>query len=166
MTGQITKLSREHLNHLYEQHMKQGFLESRYREVQYRVKQLGANSYDMLLPETHVLSVILRPAEQLLGIVYGRYRELNENLVGRGALVATDDRIILVDRKPLYLRCEEIEYHVVSGVSYASVGIMGTVTLFTRLGEIHLRTFNQKCANGFVNAVEGLIFGEQAKVYS
>ena len=161
MVGQITKLSREHLDHLYEKHMKQGFLEARYHEVQAAVKQAGANSYDMLLPETHILSVILKPDEQLGGIVFGRYRESNANLVGRGALAATDERIILIDRKPLYLRCEEIEYDVVSGVSYASVGFMGTITLYTRLGEIRLRTFNEKCALGFMRAVEGQIFGKQ-----
>jgi hypothetical protein len=157
---ELTKLSRDHLNHLYKEHMLHGFLQMRWQEIERNVRNIGADSYDILLPETHVLATITNSDEHILGIVYGRYKESNDDLIGRGALVATDRRVILVNRKPFYINCNEIKYDVVSGVSYARVGFMGTVTLHTRMGDIHLRTFNQNCAKHFIQAMEGRIFSK------
>ncbi len=116
--------------------------------------QLGAEWYDMQLPETHLLPQLIHLDEQILGVVYGRYHQENGVKVGRGVLVATNDRVLLVDKKPLFLRCDEFSYFVVSGVTYSKAGIAGTVVLHTRVGDIHVRTFNQRCAQKFVVAIE------------
>ena len=127
--------------------------------VHKELKELGAVQYDLLLPETRALPFIIHPEERITGIVFGRYRRESAAMMkGRGALVATDRRMILVDKKPLFLRYDEIGYHVVSGVSYTSVGISGTVTLHTRVGDVNVRTFNKSCADTFVKAVEKRVF--------
>lgn len=122
----------------------------------------GADRYDMLLPETHRLATIIHENERITGIVYGKYTQASGNHSGRGALVATNLRVFLLDKKPLFERCEEINYKVVSAVSYAHVGIAGTVVLHTRMGAISIRTLNKNCAKHFVEAIEKMIFEEAA----
>jgi hypothetical protein len=87
--------------------------------------------------------------------VYGRYKQNNaEQASGRGVLVGTNHRLLLVDKKSVFLKCDELSYNVVSGVSYSKAGIAGTVTVHSRTGDISVRTYNAKCANIFVEAIE------------
>lgn len=121
------------------------------------LKAVGAGSYNMLLPETHSMYLVIHPFEQITGVVYGRYKQDRQGLqpiTGRGVLVATDKRIVFVDKKPLFIRSIEISYMVVAGIAYSRVGLIGTVTLYNKTGDIRIRTFNQTCAYHFVEAVE------------
>ena len=125
------------------------------------LKRLGANHYDLLLPEVRHLAYFIHPDERLVGIVFGRYTEKNpqgQSAVSRGALIATDRRVLLLNKKPLFERCDEISYLVISGVSYTHVGPIGNVVLHTRIGDVNVRTFNQRCAIGFVEAIENAIY--------
>jgi hypothetical protein len=146
---------------MYRERMSDEFLRARWQELKSDVRHMGADSYDILLPETRMLAVAIDLDEKVEGIVYGRYKQQSNHSIGRGALIATDRRILLIDRKPVYVKCDEIGYMAVSGVSYVRVGVMGTVTLHTRLGDINLRTFNKKCAEGFVKAVEQEVFNRK-----
>lgn len=155
-----TKFSRSQLDHMYQEHMVHGFLQSRRQEIEQSIRALGADSFDVLLPETRMLPVVTDSNETIEGIVYGRYQKEDDMtlLVGRGALVATNRRVLLIDRKFLYMRYDEIEFEVISGISFASVWPMTTVTLRTRQGDIKLRTFNRQCAENFVAAIEERLF--------
>lgn len=124
------------------------------------LKDLGADAYDMRLPETNALHYIINPSERILGIVYGRYLQLVDGLAGRGALVATNSRIFLVDRKPFFVQLNELSYRAVSGVAYGRMGLVGTVTLHSKTGDIRVRTMNQLCARSFVRAVEARLYEE------
>ncbi|HET6924518.1 MAG TPA: PH domain-containing protein [Candidatus Saccharimonadales bacterium] len=132
----------------------------RTEEVRTQLQQAGADWYDLKLPETDALPTVMRPAERVLGVVYGRYHHLafEGEQVSRGMLVATDQRLLLLNKKPLFIRCDEIMYEVVSSVSYAQAGFGGTVTLHSKIGDIMVRTFNQHCAVGFISALEGRLF--------
>ena len=121
---------------------------------------LGANLYDLSLPETRTLLYLLDPDETPLGLVYGRYHYADKP-VGRGLLVATNSRIMLIDKKPLYLNFNEISYSMVSGVEYAHIGLVSIVALSTHKGDVRVRTFNSTCARRFVAAVERKIFTQQ-----
>jgi hypothetical protein len=116
-------------------------------DMKHDLKALGADEFDLMLPETHALLDIVHGDETIIGIVYGRYKQNNaEHASGRGVLVATDRRILLVDKKPMFLKCDELSYNVVSGVSYSKAG--------SRTGDISIRTYNSKCAGLFVEAIE------------
>ena len=109
----------------------------------------------MLLPETQALAKILTVDEVILGIIYGKYRQNSpEASHGRGAIIATDRRVILLDKKPLFIKCDELSYSVISGINYSKAGLSGTVTLHSRTGDISIRTFNSDCAAIFVKAIE------------
>lgn len=124
------------------------------------LESLGANKYDLWLPETYSIAKIVKEDEQLLGIVYGRVTQDQgmKQIYGRGVLIATDSRVILIDRKPLFVSYDEFSYEVVSGVNYRHVGVNGTIVLHTRLGNITVSTMNRKCAEIFTNAIEQKVF--------
>ena len=126
-------------------------------DIEFRLRQLGANIYDIKLPETKALENILQPDEDIDGIIYGRYQHTGEDRVGRGALVVTTKRVLLVDKKPMVSKLNEISFRVVSGVSYVQAGPAGTVVLSTRVGDIHVRTLNKKCVDHFVLAVDQIM---------
>jgi len=130
------------------------------------LRRLGAVQYDMRLPETHSLPLIIRPEEHINGVVYGRYSQTSGHKVGRGVLVATDFRMLLVDKKPLFLRCDEITYGAISAITYGRAGIGIAIILHTRMGDIHLRTFNRACAVNFVEDVERSIFSIRQRTSS
>lgn len=122
------------------------------------LKKLGAVWYDLRLPESKAIEHMLHADEQLTGIVFGHYNQTSTGLAGRGMLVATNQRVMLLDKKLGYEHLEEIEYAVVSGVSYGRVGFGATVALHSRIGDITIRTYNVRCAQKFVEAVESVIF--------
>ena len=131
---------------------------------QARVRQdavrLGANFYYLMLPETSALPLVIHPQELIGGLVYGRYVWVDNRTgrqVGRGVLVATNLRVVLIDKKPLFVHSEEIGYAAISGIAYSQVWPMGHVVLHTRLGDINMRTFNGTFARNFVACIEASI---------
>lgn len=126
-------------------------------EIIRELKALGAVKYNLMLPETHSLPYIIHSDERLKGAVYGKYKS------GRGALFATDQRILFVNKKPMFVQCDEITFMVIGGVSYTRIGPIGTVTLHTRLGDYSLRTFNHALASSFVAYIESRCLNDKSK---
>lgn len=122
------------------------------------LKRLGADTFDLWLPETRSLPKIIGQGEIIEGIIYGRYRLSTGQPPGRGVLVATNHRILFIDRKWLFMRANEIAYDVVSAIGQSTSGIVRVVTLSTRVGDISVRTFNKRCAQTFIHAIELHLF--------
>lgn len=164
----MAQLKREQLAEIYRQRTQEGTFAEHKSRIERDLWLSGADTYDFLVPETHNLPLIIHPNEHIVGVVYGRYKQNMQGKgvqIGRGMLIATDGRLLLLDKKPLFLKCEEVAYEVVSGVSFSRVGPIGTVTLFTRMGDMNMRTFNRTCAENFVEAIEGRIFNGLTEGY-
>ncbi len=116
--------------------------------VKDELRRLGMSRYGLWKLEARYLPHIIHADEHLRGIVYGHHIE------GSALLVATDRRIIYLDRKPLFMNQDEVTYDVVSGVSYSFAGAEATVTLHTRVKDYTLRTYNKKTAEGFIEFIE------------
>lgn len=158
-----TKFNNTLLAQLGQAHMFKGFVKSQQDEIDRDLRKLGVVMYDFWLPETHTLPFIIHPNEKIKGIVYGRYKHNGTDPAqGRGALIATNQRVLLIDKKPLFLKCDELTYGVVSGATYSKVGLAGMITLHTRAGDIKVRTLNQKCAETFLEAIEAKCFTENS----
>ena len=69
-------------------------------------------------------------------------------------LIATDHRIIFLDRKPFFTTMDELTYDVVSGVKLNKVGLFTTVILHTKVAEYSIGYANSTCANKFVKYIE------------
>ncbi len=141
----FVKLTSPQTHHFHELHtVSPEILE----HVRSELRMRGAVEYDLWLPETHYLPHILHKNERIMGSVYGKYDN------GRGALIATDQRVLFIDRKPLFMHVDELTFAIIGGVTFTSSPVMGYVTLHTRLGNYELRTFNLKNAANFVDYIE------------
>ena len=121
--------------------------------VKAELRQRGAVAYDMWLPETHYLPQIIHSDEHIMGSVYGRFNR-GFNNKGRGVLIATDQRVLFLDKKLMFMHCDEITFMIIGSITYTRSPIMAYVTLHTRLGDYQLRTFNLKNAANFVDYIE------------
>lgn len=112
------------------------------------LQNLGVTSYGLAHSESHYLPRLIHPDEQIGGVVYGHHQD------GFAMLVATDRKIIFLDKKPFFVNEDEITYYVVSGVSYSHAGFGSNVTLHTRVKDYSIQTFNQNCAEKFIAYIE------------
>ena len=116
--------------------------------VKDELRQRGASAYDMWLPETHYLPHIIHKDEHIMGSVFGKYKD------GRGALIATDQRVLVLNKKPGFMHCDELTFVIIGSVTYTRGPLFGYVILHTRLGDFSFRTFNMKNAANLVDYIE------------
>lgn len=118
------------------------------RRVKKELMDMGLSWLGLGSMEARYLPTIIHTNEHLGGVVYGRSKD------GRAMLVATDRRVIYIDKKPLFENEDEISYDVVSGVSYGHSVLGSTVTLHTRVKDYPLKTTNRVSAEIFIRYIE------------
>jgi len=118
------------------------------QRVAQELRAAGVSSLTMYRMESRYMPTIIHAKEHIMGVVYGQGSE------GFAMLVATDRRVVYLDKKPLFMKEDEVTYDVVSGMSFSSAGVGSTVTLHTRVKDYTLRTFNKKSAAIFVAYIE------------
>jgi hypothetical protein len=118
------------------------------QRVRQDLKRLGASTYGVRRFGSKYLPKIIHPDEYIGGIVYG----FNEE--GSVMLVATDRRVVFLNKKPLFFNEEEMTYDIVGGVSFGHAGLASTIILHTRMRDYKIKTLNEKCAFGFMKFVE------------
>ena len=83
-----------------------------HHEVQRQLKAIGANFSWWGHSEARELEHVLVPGETITYCLNGRYEG------GFAMLCVTDQRIILIDKKPMYLTLEDIRYDMLSEVDF------------------------------------------------
>jgi uncharacterized pyridoxamine 5'-phosphate oxidase family protein len=116
--------------------------------IQRELARVGVSQYGQLKMSSRYLFNILHEDEHIQGCVYGRGDR------GLAMLVATDMRIIYIDRKPFYVSTDELTYDVVNGIRSESQMFFSTIVLHTRIGSYALRYVNLNCARIFVECIE------------
>lgn len=119
-----------------------------YERVIEELRLLGASWYGQSMMEARYLPQIIHPDEHLEGVVYGWQP------IGIVMMVATDRRVLFIDKKPLYARDDEISYISVRGVSHAYKLFFITVILHTQVDDFVVNTFNQKATQIFAKAIQ------------
>lgn len=123
-----------------------------YKDKVKRVKRelldAGATLYGLLKSETRVLPKLLHPAEHVEAVIYGQH---NSN---SAMLVATDERIIYVDKKPIALMLDEVSYEVVSGIELDIHLFFASLILHTPVKNYNFRFVNMQCAEKFARHIE------------
>ena len=96
--------------------------------------------------------------EHIMAAVFGRKKE-SEGFFGfvEGILVATNLRVLFLDRRMGYTSMDEISYDVVSGVNISSTLIYASVTLFTKVANYKLSFTNHTAAQKFADYVESRV---------
>ena len=134
-----------------------------------RLRDLGVFTINLWTPEARAMPANLEKDEVLIGVVFGRYKlrhSVTSSSIGRGAVVATNRRVFLIDKKPMFMALDAIKYDEIRAVSFTKVSISGTVRLSMDVGDISVRTFNPKCAQIFVDAVNKKLFSKKSKPIS
>jgi|GEM_PF-1349799 len=115
------------------------------------------NFFDMLHIEARLLYKFVHLHEKILGAIRGRVRD-----GGSAMLVATDRRIMYLDKIPFNVKVEEISYQAVNGVTYVVGRFFSHVTLYTGAGTIGLRWVTTRAAERFIHSVELMCIENQA----
>lgn len=93
--------------------------------IEARLSQLGFRTSRWFRPEIRELQHILWDSEELVGCVQGRY------FGGFALLVATNHRLLLIDKKIPYLSVEDIRYDMISEIDYSNQVFDATINIYT-----------------------------------
>lgn len=123
--------------------------------IRQELKQVGVTTFGRAKFASHYLPHILHEDEHIKGAVYGRYNE-GTSMLGlvEGMLIATDRRVIFLDRKPGFEAMDEFTYDIVSGIQKSYAWPFASITLYTRIANYTLRYANQKCIDIFMHYIE------------
>ncbi len=95
------------------------------RDVEQQLKTLGLKFRHIGRPEVQELAKLLMPAETIIHCMNGLYN-------GAIALIcATNKRILIIDKRPLFLNFDDIHFDVINEVDFASRALDSTVFIRT-----------------------------------
>lgn len=93
--------------------------------IEARLSQLGIRVTRWFRAEVRELQHILMENENIIAVACGRY------FGGFAMLVATDQRLLLIDKKTLFMTVEDIRYDMISEIDFSTRLMDSTVTIFT-----------------------------------
>lgn len=106
--------------------------------VESQLKDLGLNFRFFGRAEVHELAKILSPGEAIAQALNGYY----EN--GFALLCVTDHRLLLIDRKPLFLTLEDIRFDMVSEVDFNHRLLNAMIRVYTPNKSLVFTSWNHK----------------------
>jgi hypothetical protein len=104
--------------------------------VSSQLKRLGQKFRFFGRSEAKELKNIINPDESILQCAYGHYHG------GSGLLVATDKRIVLVDKRPFYLNVESMSYDNLTHVDYRQDKLHGVLYLQSGIKRVIFRSMS------------------------
>lgn len=107
-------------------------------EVEKQLEAIGANSRFWGRAEIVELQHILIPGEQIQACLNGRYEG------GLATFVATDQRLLLVDKKLFYLTVEDMRYDMIAEVDFGAQLFSGTINVCTPTKNLAFTTLKPK----------------------
>lgn len=128
--------------------------ESHIQRVREELIAAGTTKYGMLKFASRYLPNIIHENECIRAVVYGRHKMENFALSNEGMLVATNKRMIFIERKPGYTSVDELSYEVVAGLNVSVTPFFSAITLYTRMSSYTIRFANKNCVNRFAEYVE------------
>lgn len=114
-------------------------------QVEDQLKRVGCNFRFWNRPEIRELCNILVPGEVIAQATNGRY----EN--GFALLVVTNLRLLLVDKKPMFLTLEDIRFDMISEIDYSAQMLEGTVRLMTPNRRLVFTSWNHARLRNILN---------------
>lgn len=105
-------------------------------QVEDQLKRVGCNYRFWGRPEIRELCNILVPGETIAQAVNGRY----EN--GFAMLVVTDQRLLLIDKKPMFLTLEDVRFDMIAEMDYGAQMFEGTIKIMTPNRQLTFTSWN------------------------
>lgn len=106
-------------------------IDAQLQRIGVTIKQWGA-------AEVRELANIMVPGEQIVSHINGWY----EN--GFATMVATDHRLLLIDKKPLYLAVEDIRYDLIAEVDYSAGVLSAQLCMSTVNKQLRFKSMRHK----------------------
>lgn len=107
-------------------------------QVEAQLDKAGCNFKFWGRAEVRELCKILVPGETIILAVNGRYEG------GFAMLCLTDHRLLLIDRKPMFLTLEDIRFDMISEIDFHARLLENTVRIITPARQLVFRSWNQK----------------------
>lgn len=121
--------------------------------IEKELKNVGMKMYGLMKSETKELPHILAENETIHGCIYGQYKG------GSGMLVATNRRLIFLDKKPMHLLMEEMTYERIVDIGADWQPFFSKVTVNARAEKYVFKYVNTRCARIFVRYLEMAVLG-------
>jgi len=133
-----------------------------YESILQQLDQMGVRPGFIFTGEVRALPRILLPDEVIQMFMSGRYD------AGPAILVATNKRLILVDKKPLNLTVEDIPYDMISEVQYSVQAFNAYITVHSISKTVNMMSFRQSMLRRFAGFVQARVMmirsGAQAHI--
>jgi hypothetical protein len=117
------------------------------------LKKVGVTRYGLIKAEVSELPNVIADDEAINACIYGQYGG------GSAMMVATDRRVIFLDKKPLHLLLEEMTFDKVLDIGADWQPLFSKVTVNARSGKYVFKYVNSKCAHIFVHYLEAAVLG-------
>ena len=116
--------------------------------VELQLKRIGCNFKWWGRAEIRELANILMDDEIIAGCVNGRYEG------GFALLCVTNHRLLLVDRKPMFLTLEDIRFDMIAEIDYNSRLLDNTVYVITPNRSLTFTSWNQHRMRRILNYIQ------------
>lgn len=111
--------------------------EHKLKELEVQLKAIGCNFRFWGRSELKELANVLLPGEVVKHCVNGSYEG------GFALLAATDQRVLLIDKKPFYLTLEDVRFDMISEIDYNHRLLNSTVLIQTPNKSLRFVGYNQ-----------------------
>ncbi len=132
----------------------------RLSDVEKQLKRIGANFQYWGRAEKRELCHILTDHEQIVAAVNGRYEG------GFAMLVATNQRLLLIDKKIWFLTVEDIRYDMIAEVDYSARVMEASVNIMTFNKTLSFFTFNKRHLRPLTRYVQQQVMDLRQHSYS
>ncbi len=116
--------------------------------VEDQLKRVGCNFRFWGRPEIRELCNILVQGEVIAQCVNGRYEG------GFALLVVTDHRLLLIDKKPMFLTLEDVRFDMIAEIDFSAQLLGSTVRIITPTRKLVFTAWNQQRLRVLLNYVQ------------
>ncbi len=117
--------------------------------IERQMHQIGFNPFAWGRTEVKELCNILMQGEEIVECVNGEY------VNGFALLVATNHRMLLVDKKPfLYLTVEDVRFEQISDFNYRNKFLTSAITVSTANKTLYFTSYNKKRLRKLIACVQ------------
>lgn len=117
-------------------------------QVEEQLKRVGCNFRFWGRGEIRELGKVLMPDEVISHIANGRYEG------GFALLAATDQRLLLIDHKPMFMAIEDLRFDMIAEIDFSSQPLNSTVKIVTPNRTLQFSSWSEHHLREVLNATQ------------